>query len=316
MACLAERRVCLLGLGKMGGGMARRLREQGHALAVWNRTRSKADELCAEEAAGHCVASDTAAGAVSLATSSALVVLVLFDTASVLSMFRDEAFAATLSGRTVLNLTSGSPDDGRECARLLAQVSGGGAEYIDGAYCGPPAKARAGAGQVFVSSESEELVSRWRDTLSALGQVAYCGKIGASRAIDYAVVDLAFVNLLAFMSNAEMLQREGVDMQQFFAEAAKRAATIPAMLEMYHKRMASREEAHYNAAPTATLSTWHAFWGSRLPYFDANGMPGQLPRFAMGLLEAAGGGPGGAHQGADASRLQETVRYGAPAEMP
>eukprot|EP01062_Namystynia_karyoxenos_P047702 TRINITY_DN360_c0_g1_i15.p2 TRINITY_DN360_c0_g1~~TRINITY_DN360_c0_g1_i15.p2 ORF type:complete len:342 (+),score=121.55 TRINITY_DN360_c0_g1_i15:82-1026(+) len=312
----AAPRVCLLGLGKMGGGMARRLREQGHPLAVWNRTRAKADELCAEQAPAPCITADTAAAAVAATAPDGLVILVLSDTASVLSIVRDPAFAATLSGRTIVNLTSGSPDDGRECARAVAAASGGGARYIDGAYCGPPAKARAGAGQVFVSSDGEGPVDAWRDTLSALGAVAFCGKVGTSRAIDYAVVDLAFVNLLAFMSNAEMLQREGVDMQQFFAEAAKRAATIPAMLEMYHKRMASRDEADYAAAPTATLGTWHAFWGSRLPYFDANGMPGQLPRFAMGLLEAAGGGPGGAHQGADASRLQETVRYGAPAEMP
>ena len=37
---------------------------------------------------------------------------------------------------------------------------------------------------------------------------------GASRALDYAVVDLAFVNALSFLSNAPMLEREGVDPAQ------------------------------------------------------------------------------------------------------
>lgn len=44
-----------------------------------------------------------------------------------------------------------------------------------------------------------------------------CGKVGASRAIDYAVVDLALVCYTSFLSNVEMLEREGVDRAQLYA---------------------------------------------------------------------------------------------------
>ena len=38
-------RVAFLGLGIMGSRMARNLRKAGFDAVVWNRTRSKADEL-------------------------------------------------------------------------------------------------------------------------------------------------------------------------------------------------------------------------------------------------------------------------------
>ena len=37
----------MIGLGAMGGRIARRLLDRGHDLVVWNRTPDKADELVA-----------------------------------------------------------------------------------------------------------------------------------------------------------------------------------------------------------------------------------------------------------------------------
>jgi len=118
------------------------------------------------------------------------------------------------------------------------------------------------------------------------------------------------------MSNAEALEREGVDMKQFFAEAGKRLAGIPAALEMYHQRMAVRDEEAYRTNPTVTLKTMRDFWASRLPYNEANGIPSAFPDFVVRLLDDAGGAPAGIHAEADLSRLQELVRYGLPAQQP
>jgi len=41
----AVMRVAILGTGKMGGAMARRLKALGHELTLWNRTRSRAEAL-------------------------------------------------------------------------------------------------------------------------------------------------------------------------------------------------------------------------------------------------------------------------------
>jgi len=42
--------VAMVGLGRMGGNMARRLLRGGHRVVVWNRTYAKAEELGAEGA--------------------------------------------------------------------------------------------------------------------------------------------------------------------------------------------------------------------------------------------------------------------------
>ena len=42
--------LAMVGLGRMGGNMARRLLRGGHRVVVWNRTFAKAQELEGEQA--------------------------------------------------------------------------------------------------------------------------------------------------------------------------------------------------------------------------------------------------------------------------
>mmetsp|Transcript_113757 Transcript_113757/g.332231 ORF Transcript_113757/g.332231 Transcript_113757/m.332231 type:complete len:334 (+) Transcript_113757:83-1084(+) len=312
---MAPAEVCILGLGLMGTEMALRLREQGHDVVVWNRSAAKAQAVADKAAAGQCIVAETAVEALSKCSDSALALVVLTDIAAVLSLVRSAGFGIALRGRTLVNLTSGNADDARAVAQAVEEASEGGAKLLDGAYCGNPTKARAGAGQLFLSSKPEHAASAaGQALLEELGSVTLCGGIGASRAMDYAVVDLFFACVLSFMSNAASLEREGVDVKQFASEAAKRLATVPGALEMYSERMASRDEAAYRANPTVSLATARSYWASRLPYNQDHGIPSDFTNFYMELLEkaagAAPGGSGGPNAEADLSRLQEVVRYG------
>ena len=56
------------------------------------------------------------------------------------------------------------------------------------------------------------------------------------------------------------------------------------------------------------LRTLHLFWASRLPYFEVNRIPTDLPAAMAGLYERAAGGADGAHWAADVTRLQEVMR--------
>ena len=47
--------VAMVGLGRMGGNVARRLLRDGHRVVVWSRTHAKAEELGAEGVSAQAV---------------------------------------------------------------------------------------------------------------------------------------------------------------------------------------------------------------------------------------------------------------------
>ena len=181
--------------------------------------------------------------------------------------------------------------------------------YVDGAYCGPPSALEQGTGQLFVSYENGEnaLDARAGAALRALGVTTFCAGIGAARALDYAVVDMAFVTLMSYASNAAMLEEEGVSTEVAIEAISRRLAAAPGALEAAAARMADRSDGAYESDPTATLATWRNFWASRRPYLDAIGASRVLPDFCIDVLDRAGAS--GAHGGADATRIQEVLRY-------
>ncbi|KAJ1459755.1 hypothetical protein M885DRAFT_510989 [Pelagophyceae sp. CCMP2097] len=307
-------RVAILGMGKMGAAMACRLASLGHSIVVWNRSPAAPLQVVQDAAGmnGKIVVAQTPHDALQLAGREALALFILSDTAAVEGVLRCEDGAGTFAalaksrGVTVCNITSGSPDEGRAVAAVVRCET-----YVDGSYCGPPARARNGTGQLFLSSAAGPAkVEAFRDVFDALGEATFCGdSVGAARALDYAVVDLAFVSYLSYCANAAMLDREGVPAALVAKSAARRLAYVPAALELAAQRMETRDS--YHTAPTATLSTWRNFWDSRRAYFVRCGMPSQLLDFAVGLLDQAGASDPNLGS-ADVTRLQEIVRYGAP----
>eukprot|EP00930_Biecheleria_cincta_P072399 TRINITY_DN59804_c0_g1_i1.p1 TRINITY_DN59804_c0_g1~~TRINITY_DN59804_c0_g1_i1.p1 ORF type:complete len:348 (+),score=63.53 TRINITY_DN59804_c0_g1_i1:105-1046(+) len=313
----------------MGSAMARRLREKGHSISAWNRSLPKAEALAAETGfAAPCLAAPTAVQALERCAEGAIALMVFTDTKAVCSVLQNPGVGEALRGKTLVNLTSGNPDEGREIAQAVAEASSGQALFLDGAYCGPPTKAREGTGQLFLSEapvsgaasddERHPGLARAKPVLAELGQVSFAGNIGASRALDYAVVDLFFANVLSFMSSAAALEKEGVDIKQVVQEAQKRLATVPGAMELYSKKMESREDDAYRTNTTVTLDTARSYWASRLPYNRAHGIPSHFTDLYLSLLDEAAGGPPGAperqHGSADLSRLQEVVRYGGDRE--
>jgi 3-hydroxyisobutyrate dehydrogenase-like beta-hydroxyacid dehydrogenase len=305
---LGEYDVCVMGAGKMGAAFVRRLRSCGVHVIVWNRTFETAAKLAAEPSAGSCLALERPEAACAAVRSGGVVILVLADIAAVSRLLCDDALRAVLAGKVLLNLVSGNPDEGRRVGGLVRDTHL--AAFIDGAYSGSPATARAGGGQLFLSSDDGGAAVRALAVqLGILGSVTYSGPIGASRALDYAVVDLYFINYLSWLSNAAMLDAEGVEIGLFAKEAAKRLSQIPAFLLSAGDRMRSRDEESYTANPTATLGTWRSFWASRLPYFAARGLPTPLPELVVKLLDEASGGQEGPHAHKDVTRLQEVLRF-------
>src|SRR5258708_32286592 len=81
--------VAFIGLGRMGHGMARRYLDGGFSVAVWNRSRAKADDLVARGARWANCPADAADGA------DAIVTMVADDEASRAVWFDRDGAAET-----------------------------------------------------------------------------------------------------------------------------------------------------------------------------------------------------------------------------
>ncbi|MGX5209641.1 NAD(P)-dependent oxidoreductase [Streptomyces violaceus] len=143
----------LLGAGAMGTALARAWLAAGHPVTVWNRTPARARALAAEGAT-------VAASAAEAVAANRLVVACLLDDASV-----GEALeGADLEGRDLVNLTTGTPAQGRTRA---AWARARGARFLDGGIMAvPPMVGQPESGGFVFYSGSYELFEEHRDTLA------------------------------------------------------------------------------------------------------------------------------------------------------
>jgi 3-hydroxyisobutyrate dehydrogenase len=136
-------RAAVLGTGIMGAAMARSLAREGHEVAVWNRTRARADE-----AAGELIA---AYGTVREAVSGAdVVITALFDADNVLAIGGD--VVAALGPEAVwLQVSTVGPDG---MARIAAAASALEDRLLDAPVLGTRKPAEDGNLVVLLSGPS------------------------------------------------------------------------------------------------------------------------------------------------------------------
>mmetsp|Transcript_17735 Transcript_17735/g.26630 ORF Transcript_17735/g.26630 Transcript_17735/m.26630 type:complete len:337 (+) Transcript_17735:68-1078(+) len=305
-------RVAVFGIGKMGSAMVERLLKCGEeSVVVWNRTHERA--LIASSKATHAAqrgrvmvaaTPDHAVHALNESDAASKLLLVVVSNARVGENLLKRLDRVIDSSHTIVNLVSGSPDSGREMRAAIPNAQ----FYLDGAYCGAPNSVRDGSGQLFLSAASEEEVHSARDILQGLGDLTFAGPIGASRALDYAVVDLAFVNFASFCANAPMLDQEGVDWNLFTKAAAKRLEAVPESISSRFETM-RKDDPDYHGNPVATLATWRNFFASRFSYLKNHKLPEHaMAQFAVDILDKAGASHL-KYQGADLARIQEVLRF-------
>jgi 3-hydroxyisobutyrate dehydrogenase-like beta-hydroxyacid dehydrogenase len=197
-------RVSVLGLGAMGHALAAALVAAGHATTVWNRSPGRADGLGATIAA-------TPGDALRAAD---LVVTCLLDHASVHEVL--DPFAAELAGRTLVNLTTTTPDQSRE---LAAWAAAAGAQFLDGGIMAVPAMiGRPGATLLY--SGSEAVFERYRTLLELWGTSTYHGTdAGLAALYDLALLAGMYVMFAGFVHGAAMVAPSGMSARDFAALA-------------------------------------------------------------------------------------------------
>ncbi|MGV9293867.1 NAD(P)-dependent oxidoreductase [Amycolatopsis sp. NPDC003676] len=191
----------VLGLGAMGSALAGALLETGRPVTVWNRSADKTKPLVARGA----VAAGSAAEAVA---ASELVIACLLDDASV----REVLGTASLAGKTVVNLTNGTPRQARE---LAGWVSEQGGKFLDGGIMAvPPMIGQPGA-FVFYSGP-KDLFDTHRAAFDAFGGSNYVGEDPGLAALhDLALLSGMYGQFTGILQAYALIRSEGLSAVEF-----------------------------------------------------------------------------------------------------
>lgn len=194
--------VAFLGLGALGTPMAGRLAER-HTLAVWNRTRSRAEAFAEAHTA-------RAAASPRDAVTGAEVVVTCLPTSRELESLLDGPdgiIAGLAGGALVVDCTSGDPASSRRIAGRLAEV---GVAFADAPVSGGPPAAAAGALTVMIGA-APDVFPRARDAVAAFGKrIEHVGPVGAGDALKSVNNALLAVNILAAAEGFTALVKAGV----------------------------------------------------------------------------------------------------------
>jgi 3-hydroxyisobutyrate dehydrogenase-like beta-hydroxyacid dehydrogenase len=151
-------RIALLGTGKMGAAIARRLAEAGHELTLWNRTPERA------RAVGVGQVADSADRA---ASSGEIVLSVLFDAAAVLDVYRE----IRPRGQLFVEMSTAGPAAEAELARQLEKT---GAQLLTAPIVGSvPAIERGSA--LILAGGDRTAFDRGRPILETFGRPELVG---------------------------------------------------------------------------------------------------------------------------------------------
>lgn len=191
-----------VGLGAMGGRMARRLLEGGFALHGYNRTPAKAADLVA---AGMTLAASPR----EVAERAEAVFTMVTDDAALEAVTRGPQgiVAGLRPGAILIEMSTVSP---AVIHRLAGDVAARGGALLDAPVSGSPATLESGQLSFMVGGDPAVL-ERARPFLTAIGPtVTHVGAVGLAKSMKIAVNQGLAVQMLSFAESVLLAEKAGI----------------------------------------------------------------------------------------------------------
>jgi 3-hydroxyisobutyrate dehydrogenase len=223
--------VAFIGLGRMGHGMAGRYLDTGFSVAVWNRNKSKAEDLIARGALWASSPADAANGA------DAIVTMVADDDASrTVWLGKDGAAATTKAGTLAIEYSTVSY---RHALDLARELRGRGLVYIDSPVTGLPDAAAAGKLTLLVGAEPADL-ERARPYLTPLSTtIRHFGAIGSGTVYKLINNLMGAIQIAGIAEGLAIAEQAGLDMKLVLEAIETGVAASPQVIR-HSRRMAAR----------------------------------------------------------------------------
>lgn len=296
----------MIGLGRMGSGMAGRLLAADHDLTVANRTPERAAALLARGARM------AATPAEAVRDADAVLVMVSDDDAS-RKIWLGEA-----------GVLAGSPRPGAlaiECStlshgwvsELAAAVRAVGLRYLDAPVTGLPDAAAAGSLTLLVGAEPEDLDAAGPILEPLAERILHFGPVGAGTAYKLIVNLMGAVQIAGAAEGLALAERAGLDPALFVDALATGQAASPQVVRNVRRMLAG--DHHRNVTFPAELRHKDAAYALRFAHELAVAAPlGDLALSGLERLLAEGRGSLNESAVIDVARAGQPPR--APASQP
>lgn len=261
--------ITVIGLGLMGSALARAIQRAGHDLTVWNRSSVKMQPFINDAVAA-------APDVVSAIAASPVILICIDNYAVTMAMLRSDDVTPLLAGRTVVQLSTGTPREARESAEWMKAHD---VSYLDGAILAGPSEIGTDDAQILLSGE-EAAHERSGGLLQCLGgEVRYLGtNVRAASALDLAWLCVSYGRFLAITHAACLCESEGVGVD-VFASLFDEGSPIWRYANVIHSADFENR--------TATLHIWDAaLQRIRMQGEDA-GINTDFPDFVSSLFKKA-----------------------------
>lgn len=246
-------KVGFIGLGRMGHGMAGRYLDAGFDVAVWNRSKAKAEDLIARGARWAVSPAEVADGA------DAVVTMVADDEASrAVWLGENGAISRMKAGSLAIECSTISHQHALDIA---GELRGRGLVYIDCPVTGLPQAAAAGKLTLLVGAEPADL-ERAKPYLAPIGDVIrHFGAVGTGTVFKLINNLMGAVQIASLAEGVAIAEQAGLDMN-LVAEALSTGAVASPQVIRHSKRMIARDFA--GASFTAALRHKDAVYAVRL----------------------------------------------------
>jgi 3-hydroxyisobutyrate dehydrogenase-like beta-hydroxyacid dehydrogenase len=208
-----------VGLGVMGGRMAKRLLDGGHRVIGYNRTQAKARWLT--EAGMRAADSPR-----EVAAQADIVFTMVTDAPALDAVCRGPAgiLAGLRHGAVLVEMSTVGPEAVRA---LAAEVATRGADLLDAPVSGSPATLEAGQLSFMVGGDPATL-ERVRPYLAAIGSaLTHVGPVGLAKAMKIAINQGLAVQMVAFAEAVLLAEKAGIGRERAVEAVLKSVVASP-----------------------------------------------------------------------------------------
>lgn len=259
----------------MGAAPANALLADEHHVTVWNRIASK---YMALGQAGARIANSVA----DAVYASQIVIVCVLDYSASDALLRTPDVAARLKGKTLIQFTTGTPQDAQEAA---AWAKNRRAAYLDGTTEGYPQHIGMPDGMILYAGARSTFDTMKPVLASLSGHAFFTGEeLGTAAVLDGAIIgSFSLIATLGFLYGAVLCDAEGVSLDTYLSIALAR---LPFIADNLRMAVPMIEKGDYSGTEAA-LDTWVVGIGKLVEHSRAIGMDSGFSQEVLARLQRA-----------------------------